>query len=166
MQRTLTAVHLDGPDQFKKSISPWNHDGRRLYCCVDDVGAGWWWFVCMKAYIPNKIKTDVDEASDTYDWLVKNTDITMVLEFGEFHTRFYATYSLSRHPALKAVSPQACISDFLWWFSPGPIYWAIESQLFKPGVLYQVPNRVGNQRWSSVWTQDLCLTWMHFMEKT
>jgi predicted acyl esterase len=32
----------------------------------------------MRAYIPNKkIKTDVDEASDTYDtidWLVKNTD--------------------------------------------------------------------------------------------
>jgi predicted acyl esterase len=26
---------------------------------------------------------------------------------------FYATYSLlSNHPALKAVSPQACISDF------------------------------------------------------
>jgi hypothetical protein len=35
-----------------------------------------------------------------------------MLEFGEYHG-FYATYSLlSRHPALKAVSPQACISDF------------------------------------------------------
>jgi predicted acyl esterase len=71
----------------------------------------------MRAYILIKIKTDVDEASDTYDtidWLVKNTDHNNgMLEFGNFIPRFYATYSLlSRHPALKAVSPQACISDF------------------------------------------------------
>jgi predicted acyl esterase len=46
----------------------------------------------MRAYILiKKIKTDVDEASDTYDtidWLVKIQTITMgMLEFGEFHTR-------------------------------------------------------------------------------
>jgi predicted acyl esterase len=36
-----------------------------------------------------------------------------MLEFGISYPGFYATYSLlSRHPALKAVSPQACISDF------------------------------------------------------
>jgi predicted acyl esterase len=70
----------------------------------------------MRAYIPNKKSKDDDEASDTYDtidWLVKIQTITMGMEFGEFHTPGYATYSLlSRHPALKAVSPQACISDF------------------------------------------------------
>jgi predicted acyl esterase len=33
----------------------------------------------------------------------------------EFHIRIFATYSLlSNHPALKAVSPQACISDFFF----------------------------------------------------
>jgi predicted acyl esterase len=68
----------------------------------------------MRAYIPNKIKTDVDEASDTLiDWLVKNTDNNNVGNLGNIIPGFMLTYSLlSRHPALKAVSPQACISDF------------------------------------------------------
>jgi hypothetical protein len=46
-------------------------------------------------------------------WLKIQTITMGMLEFGNFIPRFYATYSLlSRHPALKAVSPQACISDF------------------------------------------------------
>jgi predicted acyl esterase len=144
------------------------------------VGAGWV-MVCMTTWeliFLIKIKTDVDEASDTYDtidWLVKNTDNNNgMLEFGNFIPRFYATYSLlSRHPALKAVSPQACISDFsLMIFTiTEPIYWAIESHAAfgiqrrnTTSAWYQI--RVGNQRWLSVlWTQDLCLTWMHFMER-
>jgi hypothetical protein len=36
-----------------------------------------------------------------------------MLEFGEYHTPVLCNlFLLSRHPALKAVSPQACISDF------------------------------------------------------
>jgi predicted acyl esterase len=70
----------------------------------------------MRAYPNKKIKTDVDEASDTYDtidWL-KNTDNNNGnVGIWEFHTRVLCYLSLlSRHPALKAVSPQACISDF------------------------------------------------------
>jgi predicted acyl esterase len=45
----------------------------------------------MRAYILIKIKTDVDEASDTYDtidWLVKIQTITMgMLEFGDIIPR-------------------------------------------------------------------------------
>jgi predicted acyl esterase len=68
-------------------------------------------------YILIKIKTDVDEASDTYDtidWLVKNTDNNNGnVGIWEYHTRVLCNlFLISRHPALKAVSPQACISDF------------------------------------------------------
>lgn len=74
----------------------------------------------MRAYIPNKKGKQVDEASDTYDtidWLVKNVDNNNgnVGTWGISYPGFYATYSLlSEHPALKAVSPQACISDFFF----------------------------------------------------
>jgi hypothetical protein len=46
--------------------------------------------------------------------LVKNTDNNNGnVGIWVSYPGFYATYSLlSRHPALKAVSPQACISDF------------------------------------------------------
>ena len=72
----------------------------------------------MRAYIPNKKKGQVDEASDTYDtieWLVNNVanNNGKVGVWGISYPGFYATYSLlDSHPALKAVSPQACIGDF------------------------------------------------------
>jgi predicted acyl esterase len=109
----------------------------------------------MRAYIPNKKKTDVDEASDTYDtidWLVKIQTITMECwNLGISYPGFYATYSLlSRHPALKAVSPQACISDFsLMIFTiTEPIVELLKATpllVFKDGTQCLVPNpRVRN----------------------
>jgi len=74
----------------------------------------------MRAYIPNKKGKQFDEASDTYDtidWLIKNVDNTnkKVGIWGISYPGFYATYSLlDAHPALKAVSPQACIGDFFF----------------------------------------------------
>lgn len=74
----------------------------------------------MRAFIPNKTGTQVDEASDTYDtieWLVNNVKNTNgnVGTWGISYPGFYATYSLlSGHPALKASSPQACIGDFFF----------------------------------------------------
>src|SRR6185436_13738397 len=59
------------------------------------------------------------EASDTYDtidWLVKNVDNNneKVGVYGTSYPGFYATEAaLSNHPALKAVSPQAPVTD---WF--------------------------------------------------
>jgi len=74
----------------------------------------------MRAYIPNKTGNQTDEASDTYDtieWLINNVDNNngKVGTYGISYPGFYATYSLlDAHPALKAVSPQACIGDFFF----------------------------------------------------
>ena len=72
----------------------------------------------MRPYIPNKKGNQTDEASDTYDtieWLINNVENNNgnVGTWGISYPGFYATYSLlDAHPALKAVSPQACIGDF------------------------------------------------------
>jgi len=66
-----------------------------------------------------KTDKDIDEASDTYDtidWLVKNipNNNGNVGVFGISYPGFYSTMaSLSGHPALKAVSPEAPVTD---WF--------------------------------------------------
>jgi hypothetical protein len=125
MQRTPYSCAPYGADQFKKSIGPSETMMKEGYIVVYQDVRGRWMsdglYDNMRAYIPNKkSKTDVDEASDTYDtidWLVKNTDYNNgnVGIWGISYPGFYATYSLlSRHPALKAVSPQACISDFFF----------------------------------------------------
>jgi len=66
-----------------------------------------------------KSNTDIDESSDTYDtidWLIKNIQNNngKVGVFGISYPGFYSTMAaLSNHPALKAVSPQAPVTD---WF--------------------------------------------------
>ena len=66
-----------------------------------------------------KTKKDIDEASDTYDaidWMLKNIpgNNGNVGVFGISYPGFYSTEAaLSGHPALKAVSPQAPVTD---WF--------------------------------------------------
>ena len=76
-------------------------------------------FVDVRPFNPNKTGTQTDEASDTYDaidWLVKNvpSNNARVGVFGISYPGFYSTMAaLSGHPALKAVSPQAPVTD---WF--------------------------------------------------
>ena len=77
-------------------------------------------FVDVRPFIKDKKKpTDIDEASDSYDaidWLVKNIDNNngKAGVFGTSYPGFYSTEAaLSGHPALKAVSPQAPVTD---WF--------------------------------------------------
>ncbi|MEP6616234.1 MAG: CocE/NonD family hydrolase [Ginsengibacter sp.] len=69
-------------------------------------------------YLPQKkSKKDVDESSDTYDsidWLIKNikNNNGRVGLYGISYPGFYATASLpGAHPAIKAVSPQAPVTD-------------------------------------------------------
>jgi putative CocE/NonD family hydrolase len=76
-------------------------------------------YVDVRPYNPNKKGTEFDEASDTYDavdWLIKNVPHNNgnVGAFGISYPGFYATMvALSGHPAVKAVSPQAPVTD---WF--------------------------------------------------
>lgn len=77
-------------------------------------------FMDVRPFNPNKKNnTDVDEASDTYDtieWLLKNISNNngRVGVSGISYPGFYSTMAaLSGHPALKAVSPQAPVTD---WF--------------------------------------------------
>jgi putative CocE/NonD family hydrolase len=90
---------------------------------IQDVRGRWMsqgQFEDIRPFNPNKkTKNDVDEASDTYDaidWLVKNVPHNngKVGVFGISYPGFYSTMAAaSNHPALKAVSPQAPVSN---WF--------------------------------------------------
>jgi uncharacterized protein len=77
-------------------------------------------FTDVRPFNPNKkTNKDIDEASDTYDaidWIINNTpgNNGRVGVFGISYPGFYSTMAaLSNHPALKAVSPQAPVTD---WF--------------------------------------------------
>jgi putative CocE/NonD family hydrolase len=76
-------------------------------------------FEDIRPYIPNKKANQIDEATDSYDaidWMVKNiaNNNGKVGVFGTSYPGFYATLTaLSNHPALKAVSPQAPVTE---WF--------------------------------------------------
>jgi hypothetical protein len=76
-------------------------------------------FVDVRPYDPDKSGPEFDEASDTWDtidWLVKNVPHNngSVGVFGVSYPGFYSTMSLlDAHPALKAVSPQAPVTN---WF--------------------------------------------------
>lgn len=76
-------------------------------------------YMDVRPYNPNKTGIQTDEASDTYDaidWLVKNIPYNNgnVGIYGISYPGFYATMgALSHHPAMKASSPQAPVTD---WF--------------------------------------------------
>ncbi len=96
---------------------------RENYILVSQDVRGRWMsegeFMDIRPFNPNKKGTETDEASDTYDaidWLVKNIPYNNgnVGVFGISYPGFYSTMAaLSGHPALKAVSPQAPVTD---WF--------------------------------------------------
>lgn len=76
-------------------------------------------FIDVRPFVENKTGNVIDEASDTYDaveWLINNlpNNNGKVGAFGISYPGFYATMvALSNHPAVKAVSPQAPVTD---WF--------------------------------------------------
>jgi hypothetical protein len=76
-------------------------------------------YVHVRPVIPNKKPGDVDETTDTYDtveWLVKNipNHNGKAGIYGISYPGFYATMgAIDAHPAMKAVSPQAPVTD---WF--------------------------------------------------
>lgn len=124
MQRTPYSSRPYGEGQFRSKIGPNEILMKQGNIIVYQDVRGRWMsegkYDNMRAYIPNKKGKQTDEASDTYDtidWLVKNVPNNngRVGTWGISYPGFYATYSLlSGHPALKAVSPQASISDFFF----------------------------------------------------
>ena len=76
-------------------------------------------FVNVRPFIPDKKGKQIDEASDTYDtaeWLINNVENNngRIGVTGISYPGFYATMAiLADHPAIKAVSPQAPVSN---WF--------------------------------------------------
>jgi putative CocE/NonD family hydrolase len=106
-------------------LSHWKYYCRENYIIVFQDVRGRWMsegtFVDVRPFIKDKkTNTDIDEASDTYDtidWLIKNLSNNNgnVGCFGRSYPGFYATMAAaSGHPALKAVSPQAPVTD---WFA-------------------------------------------------
>ncbi len=76
-------------------------------------------FEDVRPFNPGKKGKEIDEASDTYDtidWLAKNIENNNgnAGVFGISYPGFYSTMAAaSNHPALKAVSPQAPVTN---WF--------------------------------------------------
>ena len=101
----------------------WRYYARENYIIVVQDVRGRWMsegdFVDVRPFNKNKTGNEIDEASDTYDaieWIVKNISNNNgnVGIFGISYPGFYATMAAaSNHPALKAVSPQAPVTD---WF--------------------------------------------------
>ncbi|MDR2121143.1 MAG: CocE/NonD family hydrolase [Tannerella sp.] len=122
LNRTPYTVSPYGEDRYRPSIGPSAPFVREGYIfAYQDIRGRWMSegeFVDARPYIPNKKgKTDVDESSDTYDtieWLIKNIkgNNGKAGIYGISYPGFYATCGiLDSHPALKAASPQAPVTD-------------------------------------------------------
>ena len=125
MQRTCYSIAPYGENEFPTRMGPNEYLMRDKYIFVyQDVrgrymSEGTW--TNMTPHIADKKgKNDVDEASDMYDtieFLLKNVPNHngRVGQYGTSYPGFYTTASsLSKHPALKASSPQAPIADFFF----------------------------------------------------
>jgi len=95
--------------------------GENYIYVVQDIRGRWkseGEFIEVRPYIANKKETQTDEASDAYDtidWLVKNISDNNgnVGVYGTSYPGYYANMAArSHHPALKAVSPQAPVTDW------------------------------------------------------
>lgn len=126
MTRTPYSCSPYGEQNFNSNLwlRHWRYYARENYTIVIQDVRGRWMseggYVDIRPFNPDKkTNSDVDEASDTYDtidWLVKNVSNNNgnVGVFGISYPGFYSTMAaLSGHPALKAVSPQAPVTD---WF--------------------------------------------------
>ena len=122
MQRTCYSIAPYGAEEYPSHLGPNRFMMRDKYIMVyQDVrgrfmSEGKW--TNVRPIIDNPKGTQIDEATDTYDtieWLLKNVPNNngRVGQFGISYPGFFTTAGiLSRHPALKAASPQAPVTDF------------------------------------------------------
>ena len=123
LTRTPYNVKPYGVDQYKSDLGPSPLFGKAGYIFVYQDVRGRWMsegeHENMRAYIVDKNKTAFDETSDTYDtidWLIKNVagHNGRVGQWGISYPGFYTVCGMiDAHPALKAASPQAPVTD---WF--------------------------------------------------
>lgn len=122
MVRTPYSCSPYGEDKFVSRLGPGTFFRNDAYIYVYQDVRGRYMsegrFEEMTPHIENKKSSkDTDESSDTYDtidWLLKNVrnNNGKVGIYGISYPGFYATASLpNAHPALKAVSPQAPVTD-------------------------------------------------------
>jgi hypothetical protein len=124
LNRTPYTVRPYGVDQYKSDLGPSPLFGKAGYIfAYQDVRGRWMSegeFVNMRPHNPaKKGSLDIDESTDTYDtidWLLKHVPNHngRVGLWGISYPGFYtAAGMIDAHPALKAASPQAPITD---WF--------------------------------------------------
>lgn len=123
LSRTPYTVAPYGADKFKTSLGPDELFAKEGYIFVYQDVRGRYMsegeFVNVRPDIANTDKTKIDESTDNYDtieWLVKNVENNngKVGTYGISYPGFYTSAgSIDSHPALKACSPQAPVSD---WF--------------------------------------------------
>lgn len=123
LNRTPYTVAPYGEGKYKSSLGNFPEMMKKGYIFVyQDVRGKWMSEGTFEDIRPTKTKENkqtIDESTDTYDtidWLVKNLkgNNGKVGMYGISYPGFYSTVSLvGSHPALKAVSPQAPVTD---WF--------------------------------------------------
>lgn len=124
LNRTPYTVSPYGENNFKTSLGPSSALLKEGFIYVYQDVRGKWMsegeFVDVRPQLTGKKgKKAIDESTDTYDtidWLIKNVSNNngKVGIYGISYPGFYSTTSLpGAHPALKAVSPQAPVTD---WF--------------------------------------------------
>lgn len=124
INRTPYTVAPYGEDKFKTSLGPDPLFIREGYIFVYQDVRGKWMsegtYEDIRPHIDSKKgKKQIDESSDTYDtidWLLKNiaNNNGKAGIYGISYPGFYSTAALpGAHPALKAASPQAPVTD---WF--------------------------------------------------
>lgn len=128
LNRTPYAVRpygkdAQGRDQFRETLGPNPLFAKETYIfAYQDVRGRWMSegeFVNARPDIDNTSPQQIDESTDTYDtidWLLKyvQNNNGNVGIYGISYPGFYASAgSIDSHPALKACSPQAPVSD---WF--------------------------------------------------
>lgn len=122
MQRTPYSVAPYGIDNYRTNIGPSDHFLKAgIIAVYQDVrgrylSEGQW--VEVRPHNPRKTGTAIDESTDTWDtidWLVKHVPCNngRVGMWGISYPGFYVSAGMiDAHPALKAVSPQAPVTDY------------------------------------------------------
>jgi putative CocE/NonD family hydrolase len=123
LTRTPFSVSPYGADKFPKSLGPDKYFAREGYIFVYQDVRGKWMsegeFEDVRPETAASGRSTIDESTDAYDtidWLMKNVanNNGRVGVYGSSYPGFYANAAaINSHPALKACSPQAPVSD---WF--------------------------------------------------